>query len=151
MESSNISILLADDDKDDAELLEKAIKSALPSSCCHHVPDGIAALRYIKTESEPNLVFLDLNMPLKNGINCLKDIHNQEMLPDTPVIIYSTSKNIKDINDAYEFGASYYIIKPTSFLELCKIITNAVTVLGKPKSERVEKANFVLMEGKRVY
>ena len=143
---SRTDILIADDDKDDANLLAEAIHDILPSGHCIHVTDGIAALRHIKTSVEPDLVFLDLNMPLKNGINCLKDIYNLELLPNTPIVIYSTSKNIKDIDDAYNYGASFYIVKPASFAGLCKIIKLAITILGKPKSERVEKSNFVLRE-----
>jgi DNA-binding NarL/FixJ family response regulator len=148
MNNSTIKILIADDDVNDAALLKEAIKDILPSANCIHVPDGVAALNYIKTNFEPDLVFLDLNMPLKNGINCLKDIFNLELLPDTPIVIYSTSKNIKDIDEAYKYGASFYIIKPTPFKELSKLIKLAITLLGKPKSERVDKANFVLREGK---
>lgn len=150
MTTSSINILIADDDKDDALLLTEALQDILPSCKCIHVPDGIAALRHIKTNIEPDLVFLDLNMPLKNGINCLKDISNPDLLPNTPIVIYSTSKNIKDIDEAYKYGASFYIIKPASFRELCKIIKLAIVILGKPKSERVDKSNFVLKEGKLV-
>ncbi len=150
MTNSMINILIADDDKDDAALLSEALKDILPSCNCIHVRDGIAALRHIKTEATPDLLFLDLNMPLKNGINCLKDISNLELLPDTPTLIYSTSKNIKDIDEAYKYGAAFYIIKPDSFRELCKVIKLAIKILGKPKSERVNKANFVLQQGKVV-
>jgi DNA-binding NtrC family response regulator len=150
MNRSTINILIADDDKDDALLLTEAVHDILPSANCIHVLDGIAALRHIKTNVEPDLVFLDLNMPLKNGLNCLKDISNLDLLPDTPIVIYSTSRNIRDIDESYKYGASFYIIKPASFRELCKIIKLAITLLGKPKSERVEKSNFVLKEGKFV-
>lgn len=150
MNSSSINILIAEDDKDDALMLSEVLQDIMPSCNCIHVPDGIAALRYIKTNDQPDLVFLDLNMPLKNGINSLKDIYNLDLLPDTPIVIYSTSQNIKDINDAYEYGASFYIIKPAKFNELCKIIKRAITILGKPKSERVDKSNFVLALGKLV-
>ena len=143
-------ILIADDDSDDASFLAEAIQHILPSAKCVHVRDGIAALRHIKTNAKPDLVFLDLNMPLKNGIDCLKDISNLELLPDTPIVIYSTSQNIKDIDQAYKYNASFYIIKPSSFTELCKVISTAIVFLGKPRGERVEKANFVLKEGKVV-
>jgi CheY-like chemotaxis protein len=129
-------------------MLTEALHEILPSSNCIHVLDGIAALRFIKTNVHPDLVFLDLNMPLKNGLNCLKDIYNLNLLPNTPIVIYSTSKNIKDINDCYEYGASFYIVKPESYVELTRIIKRAIAILGKPKHERAEKSNFVLRESK---
>lgn len=146
MTNSSINILIADDDKDDALLITEALQNILPSANCIHVRDGLAALRHIKTNIEPDLVFLDLNMPLKNGINCLKDISSLDLLPTTPIVIYSTSKNSSDIDEAYKYGASFYIVKPTSFKDLSKIIKLAITILGKPKSERVDKSNFVLRE-----
>jgi DNA-binding NtrC family response regulator len=146
MANTSITILIADDDRDDALLLTEALQDLLPSGNCIHVTDGIAVLRYIKTNVKPELVFLDLNMPLKNGIDCLKDISNLDLLPNTPIIIYSTSINIRDIDQAYKYGASYYIIKPTSFNELRKIIMQAMVILDRPGSERVEKSKFVLQE-----
>jgi CheY-like chemotaxis protein len=148
MTNKPIKVLIADDDKDDADLLKEALEDALPSTNIVHVPDGIAALREIKTGLRPELVFLDLNMPLKNGLYCLKDIYNLELLPDTPIFIYSTSNNIKDINEAYRHDAAFYIIKPPSFKMLCEIIKRALAILEKPVPGRVDKAGFVLSETK---
>src|SRR5215210_3156679 len=114
MNDSSINILIADDDKDDALILIEVLEDNLPSCKCIHTTDGIAALRHIKTDVNPDIVFLDVNMPLKNGINCLKDIYNNNLLPTTPIVICSTSSNIKDIKAADEYGAALYIIKPTS-------------------------------------
>jgi CheY-like chemotaxis protein len=141
-------ILIAEDDKDDVALLTEALQIIFPDSNIVGVPDGIAAIRYIKTSSPPDLVFLDLNMPLKNGLSCLRDIYNLELLTGTPIIIYSTSHNIKDIDEAYKHNAAFYIIKPASFKHLCEIIRAAIGLLQNPSFERVEKQNFVLSETK---
>src|SRR4051812_19054044 len=109
MNTSSVNILIADDDRDDALMLTEALQDNLPSCNCIHTRDGNSALRCIKNEATPDIVFLDLNMPLKNGIHCLKDIHHLNLLPATPVIIYSTSQNIKDIKVADEYGAAFYI------------------------------------------
>ncbi|WP_018615419.1 response regulator [Segetibacter koreensis] len=146
MKNSSINILIADDDNDDVLMLTEALQDNLPSCKCIHKQDGIAALRHIKTDVNPDIVFLDVNMPLKDGINCLKDIYNHNLLPTTPIVIWSTSQNMKDIKIADEYGAAFYIIKPTSFSEFKKIIKRAIELLGKPKSERVDKSNFVLRE-----
>jgi CheY-like chemotaxis protein len=151
MSNSCINILIADDDTDDALLLTEALHDNLPSCKCIHASDGIAALNCIATEVNPDIVFLDLNMPLKDGINCLKDIHNNNLLPTTPIIICSTSSNINDIKACEEYGASFYIIKPASFIEFNKIITQAISLLGKPKSERLKKSDFVLREKNNYY
>ncbi|WP_018614162.1 response regulator [Segetibacter koreensis] len=144
MNSSSINALIAEHEKEFALMLTEALQDILPSCKCVFMPDGIAALRYIKNNDNPDLVFLNLDMPLKNGINCLKDIYNLKLLPATPVITYASSANIKDINDAYEYGAAFYLVKPTTSKELNKIIKRAISLLGQPRSERLTKCNFVL-------
>lgn len=142
----SINILIADDDLDDALMLTEALQEHLPSCKCTHAMDGVAALRTIKTEESPDLVFLDINMPLKDGIHCLRDIQNHNLLPTTPIFICSTSKNLKDIKAADEYGAAFYIVKPSSFNELNRIIKRALNLLGRPKIERSNKSDFVLRE-----
>ena len=146
MNDSSINILIADDDKDDALILTEVLEDNLPSCKCIHTTNGIAALRHIKTDVNPDIVFLDVNMPLKNGINCLKDIYYLDLLPATPIIICSASQNIKDIKVADEYGAACYIVKPASFDQWNRIIARAIDLLGKPKSEKGDKSNFVLRE-----
>ncbi len=148
MNHSSINILIASGDPNDASQLTEALKNILPSCQPIFTTDGIAALRYIKTNAPPDIVFLDLNMPFKNGINCLKDIYNLNLLPGIPIIIYSTSNNIKDIDEAYKHNAAFYIIKPPSFKVLREIIQRALTILVKPSTRRVDKVNFVLSETK---
>jgi CheY-like chemotaxis protein len=146
MKRSSINILIADDDFDDASMLSEALQEHLPSCKCTHTTDGMAALRIIKTEREPDLVFLDINMPIKDGIHCLRDIHNNNLLPNTPIFIFSTSKNMKDIKAADEYGAAFYIVKPSSVDELNRIIKRAINLLGKPKPKRSNKSDFVIRE-----
>ena len=150
MNPNSINILIADDDSDDVKLIAEGLQDILPSCNCINVRDGIATLKFLKDNVQPDLVFLDLNMPLKNGIDCLKEISGQNLLSDTPIVIYSTSKNPEDIDAAYKYGAKFYIVKPASFTELKRIIKRAISILGKPLAERVDKANFVLMETKAV-
>ena len=147
MNKYSLNILIVDDDEDDSLTLADAIQSVLPSCNLHFEGDGIAALRFIKTKIPPDLVFLDLNLPLKNGMDCLKEISGLNLLPDTPIVIYSTSGSIEEIDLCYRYGAMFYIVKPTSDKELTKLITRAISILGKPKSERVDKTHFVLTEG----
>jgi DNA-binding NtrC family response regulator len=146
MNNSSVNILIAEDDWDDALMLTEALQDNLPSCNCIYKTDGNSALRSIKTEATPDIVFLDLNLPLKNGIHCLKDIHHRNLLPTTPVIIFSTSQNIKDIKVADEYGAAFYIVKPSSFKELNKIISRAIELLGRPNGEKLNKSDFVLRE-----
>lgn len=146
--NKTIKILIADDDWDDIVLLKETLQNIFPLTDIVDVSDGIAALRHIKTCSKPDLVFLDLNMPLENGLNCLKDIFNLELLPNVPIIIYSTSNNIKDIDEAYKYNASFYVIKPNSYKVLNQIIEQLIKQLEVTGGQRVDKENFVLSKAK---
>ena len=150
MNTYTLNVLIVDDDEDDSLSLAEAIQDILPSCNLHFEGDGIAALEFVRTKAAPDLVFFDLNLPLKNGLDCLKEIYDQNLLPDTPIVIYSTSNNTTDIDECYNYGAKFYIVKPTSDKELTKLIKLAISILGKPISERVDKANFVLTERKRI-
>ncbi|WP_207494489.1 response regulator [Aridibaculum aurantiacum] len=148
METSMRKILIADDDLDDAALLAEAIGTILPDAYIDFARDGIAALRHLKTATQPDIVFLDLNMPLKNGLQCLRDIHNHELLQGKPVIIYSTSNNLRDIDEAYNYDAAYYLIKPSSYRQLCKMVQYIVSTVLQAPANKTAKADFVLTEAK---
>jgi DNA-binding NtrC family response regulator len=84
-----------------------------------------------------------LNIPLKNGIECLKFIKNNETLADIPVIVYSTSHYIKHIDAAFKNGALYYIVKPNNADELIEILTTVLNRLEEGSQIR-RKENFVV-------
>jgi CheY-like chemotaxis protein len=140
------NVLIVDDDKDDGLWLAEVMRDFLATCKCHLERDGIAALRYIKNNPAPDVVFLDLNMPLKNGLECLRDIQNNNLLPGTPIIIYSTSNNLKDIDLAYKYNAMCYIVKPTSTKQLKLFVNHVLTVISITNGEKVDKSDFVLME-----
>jgi CheY-like chemotaxis protein len=110
--------MLADDDPDDRDLLAEAIiagNSAHVESA-HNGAHLMLALTAM--EELPDMIFLDLNMPEKNGKECLSEIRQHDRLKGVPVIIYSTSSSKKDIDDAFDLGATLYVTKPNSFSEL---------------------------------
>jgi len=124
------SILLVEDDADDRMLFTDAlneITSEVRLRTASHCNDGIDAL--IKPQDElPDLVVMDINMPGKNGLECLEDIRSHPRLKKLPVVILSTGTDKDVIRDAYRRGANFYISKPNSFQELKrqvqKIISN---------------------------
>lgn len=104
-------ILLIDDDEDEYLILRDAVHMIEPDVTVayetEYKEDTIE-------ESHPDLILLDINMPKKDGYECLKEIRNSHF-KDLPVIMYSTSDNQQSIRKAYETGANFYITKPTSF------------------------------------
>ncbi|MEP7171012.1 MAG: response regulator [Bacteroidota bacterium] len=93
-----ISILLADDDADDRDLFKEAIEETKLNVNLDFAEDGKCLIDLLCNEKRlPDLIFLDLNMPYKTGMECLAEIRNNSTFKDIPVVIYSTSSSIKDL------------------------------------------------------
>jgi CheY-like chemotaxis protein len=146
MNKSKINILIADDDSDNVQMLVEVLTEIIPGFEFFRVKNGLECIYNLKSADKPDIIFLDLNIPLKSGIECLRDIKNQGLLPDTPVIVYSTSHNIKDIDAAYKYGARGYLVKPDSYGKLKQLIKIILKKLGEPLKRELEKANFVIWE-----
>jgi len=119
-------VLIADDDADDVQLTKECFTENQLLIDVNDVSDGqklIEHLNEIKKTSNattlPQLILLDLNMPRKSGFEVLKEIKEDEVLRKIPVIILSTSKASKDIEKAYELGASCFVTKPHTMTEWC--------------------------------
>lgn len=122
----NKFFLLADDDQDDAELFAEALSTVDSSVDFHHVQNGLAVFEYLKNpdDKRPDLIFLDLNMPLMTGWQCLSKLKNDPHLKNIPVIMYSTSSYQHDKDIAFQLGASGFLTKPTEYKLLKNVLSN---------------------------
>lgn len=123
------SILLVEDDADDRMLFTDALNeltTEVKLKTASHCDDGIDSL--IGPQDElPDLVVMDINMPGKNGLECLEDIRNHSRLKKLPVVILSTDTDEDVIRDAYKRGANFYISKPNSFQGLKREIEKLIS------------------------
>ena len=110
-------VLLIDDDSDDAELFQEALKQVDNTITCLSAEDGHTGLSLLR-EHRPNVIFLDINMPVMNGWDTLKAIKASADIRHIPVIMYSTSSYHKDIENAFALGSVCFFIKPFAFKEL---------------------------------
>lgn len=106
-------ILLSDDDRDHGFLFKCILQKVDASKKISMVYDGEALLNFLATQT-PDLIFLDLNMPCKNGFDCLEEIKNNPGLQQIPVIVYSSSSQLSDIQKSYIHKADFYMVKPFS-------------------------------------
>lgn len=138
-----IKILLADDDIDDRYFFAKVLKSLPVLTDLATVEDGEKLMIYLAENSEklPDVLFLDLNMPKKNGSECLVEIKQDERLKQLPVIIYSTHWHEMESDILYDKGAHYYIRK-TDMIELAKSLHHILQIMAKNKFERPTKDKF---------
>ena len=146
-----IHILLADDDTDDCLLFKEAlnevqIKNTL--TCVHNGEDLIDILSKA-SEKKFQIIFLDLNMPLKNGLECLQEIKRNLKFEFLPIVIFSTSYDKKISEMLYKNGAQYYICKPSSFTCLKNVIEFVLSLIAsdinnKVKTTQPEKEKFYI-------
>lgn len=145
MNKEPIKILLADDDENDRLNFSEAFEDVKLEIELHTVNDGAELMDYLLNEANsiPYILFLDLNMPKKNGIECLVEIRKSEKLKDIIVAIYSTSTSEKDIEATFINGANVYIEKPNEFSLLIEILDKAVRLANAYKEPPFNKDNFL--------
>ena len=133
MNVKQFSILLADDDKDDRFFFSMALEALTEPIQLEIVMDGEKLMAYLDENSHqlPDVLFLDLNMPRKNGFECLSEIKGNNSLKQLPVIIFSTSYEQEVVNLLYNNGAHYFIRKPSEFLIFKKVIQQTLTLIAK--------------------
>lgn len=136
------NIFLADDDADDRMFFEDALKQLPIPTQLTLSNDGLELMSNLETVV-PDVIFLDLNMPRKNGFQCLEEIRNTPKLKDIPIVIFSTTANEDAVNRTYQLGANYYICKPRSFELLVKAIKTVLTI-EKLLKLQPPKENFIL-------
>jgi len=121
------NILLIDDDEDDQEIFLAALERIPQSVVCQGVTNATMALRkLVDKQIQTDVIFLDLNMPLMNGQQFLKEVKQYEALRDIPVIIFSTSSNTQTIKETKELGAYDFITKPDKFDDLVVILRSLI-------------------------
>ena len=133
MNLKQLNILLAEDDIDDCVFFKKALEELSISSHLHIVQDGEQLMNYLSENSEhlPHVIFLDINMPRKNGLECLSEIRQNDKLKELPVIMFSTSNSWDTINLLFKSGAHVYIHKPSDFAQLKQVIYHAIPLAAE--------------------
>jgi CheY-like chemotaxis protein len=142
--SKTISILLIEDDRDDRYFFEELL-SELPILSNISFIDGKNITDFFTNNLAPDLVFIDLNMPCKNGFVCLKEIKDNPDFQSIPVVIYSTSNNKNTNDELYRMGAHYYHQK-TDLVALKKTLLIILTLLNEEELVRPPRNKFVINE-----
>ncbi len=119
-----ITLFLADDDSDDAFLFGEVLEEINPAIVLITATNGEEALQKLTTNGypQPDIIFLDLNMPRMDGKECLAALKEDENLKHIPVIMYTTSSQSRDIEETIQRGALCFITKPSSVKELRDIL-----------------------------
>lgn len=143
-------VLLADDDEDDRSLFTEAVKVISPDIKVTLADNEPSLLIFLDSEIVPEVIFLDVNMPVKSGLDCLRAIKSNINYINTAVVMYSTSNNIKDIDAAYNEGADFYLIKPSNYTLLIDILRSLFDTLGNKRSFH-SRETFLINEERNRY
>lgn len=142
---SPISILLTDDDEDDREIFTDIIHKVNGPIKLESANSGLDLLNKLSQNFNnlPDLLFLDLNMPGMDGRECLNRLKSCDTLNKLPVIMFSTSAAIEDIDFAYEKGADLYLIKPNKFSSYFKLLKDVLEMYVSNSLPVKDKKRFV--------
>jgi two-component system, chemotaxis family, response regulator Rcp1 len=126
---STLNIVIADDDASDRELIIDAIMDASPHCNTYEMGNGQELIEFLDgCKKYPDLIFLDLNMPIKSGKETLAYLKKTERLKVIPVFVLSTSSAQGDIFDCYHQGANLFLVKPSSYEVLVTMMRNIISL-----------------------
>lgn len=129
----SIVIMMADDDPDDRSMTKEALEENFLLNELRFTEDGAELMDYLKRRGKysnpessprPGVILLDLNMPKKDGRECLREIKSDDDLKSIPVIVLTTSKAEEDILRTYDLGVNSFVTKPVTFMELVEVMKN---------------------------
>ncbi len=135
MEKYITEILVVEDNPYEADLVKRCLKKLLPPERIAHIEDGAQALDFIFARGQyayregaglPRLILLDIKLPKVTGLEILAQIRANSTTQQVPVVIFSSSKEVRDLTDAYKFGANSYVVKPIDFGDLENVIATIV-------------------------
>lgn len=147
--SQKINILLADDDTADCLLFKEALDELPLNTNLTTVYNGEQLLEELEKNKLPDVLFLDLNMPRKNGFVALGQIKHSTQLQNIPVVVFSTASDMESIKKVYRDAAHYYISKPADFIQLKKLIYEAL-ILITDKNNRIPMLDKFVIKGNSI-
>jgi DNA-binding NtrC family response regulator len=123
------SVMIIDDDEDDRNLFFEALMAADQTLHFISAPNGKEGLNILQRKDIqlPDILFLDLNMPLMNGMQCLAEIRRITQLERIPVIIYTTTQSIDEYGELTAYNPIYFLSKPTRFKEIVKAVSYLIS------------------------
>lgn len=137
------NVLLAEDDQDDVLIFELALNKLPILVKLRHARDGEMLFELLRQQI-PDIIFLDVRMPCRDGVSCIVDIRKNSEYNNIPVIMYSSNRGSKYIDEAYSSGANFYILKGNSIHELAEKLKKIFSVDWKNYMYYPPKAEFIL-------
>jgi CheY-like chemotaxis protein len=142
---AHLNLLLCDDDPDDCFFFKEALETLGRPANLIAVHNGEQLMNHLRQADKlPDVLFLDLNMPRKNGFECLREIRLNRKLEHLPVIILSTSFDQEVVNLLHKSGATYFIRKAAEFSQIKAMILQALLLTNVKNNPQTSIEDFVL-------
>jgi len=138
-----LHVLFVDDDSDESYLFNEALEHSGLNIRLSKANDGNHLLSYLHSEPTPDMVFMDINMPYKDGLEALSEIRSNSKFANLPLVIYSTSKNEESIEACYQKGADLFVVKPQNFDGMVSVVKRVCTVDWK-NYKKPSREEFVI-------
>jgi CheY-like chemotaxis protein len=136
-------VVIAEDDDDDYYLFSVAISETSYKVVLNRAENGKVLLQLLEKEL-PSIVFLDLLLPVLDGQQCLKAIRSNKRYDNVPVIAYTSLKDLESIEYCYREGSNLFVIKPSSYADLKKVLERILSIDWKKTMYYPPRAEFVL-------
>jgi response regulator RpfG family c-di-GMP phosphodiesterase len=151
MEQKKTFILLVDDNLNEHVFFIHTLKQIEHDTKLQTINGSIDLLKYLgnKQNPIPDILFLDVNMPLKNGKECLRDLRADRRYDAMPIVTYSTSDAQRDIDDAYIMGANLYLRKPDEMSDLTNLLSIVIDMYHKGHLKNIDRDKFLLSSASR--
>lgn len=141
---SILNVLLVEDDKDDIQSFKEAMQKLDINASVTVVGNCDELFAQLEEGKTFDLIFMDINIPYVDGKECLKKIKLEETFRDIPIIMFTGSSSETDVNDAYENGAHYHIVKPYAHSNYVESLKMVLKENWKEKPARPSRENFVV-------
>jgi DNA-binding NarL/FixJ family response regulator len=143
MEPKRWEVVLAEDDREDVLIFELASAEANLLINVRHAVNGDVLFTLLQ-EAVPDILFLDIHMPCKDGLTCIAEIRSNPAYNDLPVIMYSSYKSRKTIESAYEAGANLYLLKSQTITDLAEHLKNIFAIEWRQPLHKPSYNQFIL-------
>ena len=123
-----VDILLVEDNPNDAELTQRALKKTDLAARVQIARDGAEALEYLfSSRPKPRVIFLDLKLPKIDGVEVLRRLRSEENTRSIPVVVLTSSQEERDITECYKLGVNSYVVKPVEFDKFYRAVSDLAT------------------------
>jgi len=123
-----VDILLVEDNPNDAELTQRALKKTDLAARVQIARDGAEALEYLfSSRPKPRVIFLDLKLPKIDGVEVLRRVRGEENTRSIPVVVLTSSQEERDITECYKLGVNSYVVKPVEFDKFYRAVSDLAT------------------------